>query len=178
MKTRAAITNYPSVAVEPSDFERLLTEPVEADTTTSSRPRQSSIGVGTLAALRADGVPLVTYPGQVCGGLSPARATTDIGIADIGRSVVLAFDRDDQSPIILGCIRQEGQGSRSAPQNHVEVEADGTRLKVSAQEQLVLRCGNASITLTKAGKVLIQGTYVSCASSGLNRVKGAAVQIN
>ena len=178
MKSRGAITNSLSLAVEPTDFERFLAEPVETDATPSSRPRQGSVGVGTLAALRADGVPLVTYPGQVGGGLSPARATTDVGIADIGRSVVLAFDRDDQSPIILGCIRQDGPGARSEPENHVEIEADGTRLKVSAQEQLVLRCGSASITLTKAGKVLIQGTYVSCASSGLNRVKGAAVQIN
>ena len=60
----------------------------------------------------------------------------------------------------------------------VEVDADGERLVVSAKEQIVLLCGQASITLTKAGKVLIQGTYVSTRSSGVNRVKGASVQIN
>ena len=60
----------------------------------------------------------------------------------------------------------------------VEVDADGERLMVSAKEQLVLRCGKASITLTKEGKVLIQGAYVSSRSSGVNRIKGGSVQLN
>jgi hypothetical protein len=42
----------------------------------------------------------------------------------------------------------------------------------------VLRCGQASVTLTKAGKVLIRGTYVSSRSSGVNRIKGGSVQLN
>ena len=58
------------------------------------------------------------------------------------------------------------------------VEADGERLVVDARDQLVLRCGKASITLTKAGKVLIQGTYLSSRSSGVNRIKGGSVQLN
>ncbi len=45
---------------------------------------------------------------------------------------------------------------------------------VSAKDELVLRCGKASITLTRAGKVLIQGSYVSSRSTGVNRVKGVA----
>ncbi len=60
----------------------------------------------------------------------------------------------------------------------VEVDADGQRLVVSAKEQLVLRCGKASITLTKAGKVTIEGSYVSSRSTGVNRVKGGSVQLN
>ena len=60
----------------------------------------------------------------------------------------------------------------------LEVDSDGQRITVSAREQLVLRCGEASITLTKAGKVLIEGTYVSSRSSGVNRIKGGSVQLN
>ena len=55
---------------------------------------------------------------------------------------------------------------------------DGQRLIVSAKEQLVLRCGKASITLTKAGKVLVEGTYLLSRSTGVNRVKGGSVQLN
>ena len=47
-----------------------------------------------------------------------------------------------------------------------------------SKEQLVLRCGKASITLTKAGKVLIDGSHVLSRSSGVNRVKGGSVQLN
>jgi hypothetical protein len=49
---------------------------------------------------------------------------------------------------------------------------------MTAREQLVLRCGAASITLTRDGKVLIQGAYVSHRSSGVMRIKGGSVQIN
>jgi hypothetical protein len=42
----------------------------------------------------------------------------------------------------------------------------------------VLRCGEASITLTKAGKILIRGTYVLSRSSGVNMVKGATIHLN
>jgi hypothetical protein len=52
------------------------------------------------------------------------------------------------------------------------------RMVVSAKEQMVLQCGKASITLTKAGKVLIQGSYVSSRSTGVNRVKGGSVHLN
>ena len=60
----------------------------------------------------------------------------------------------------------------------VAVDADGQRLIVNAKEQLVLRCGKASITLTQSGKVLIDGTYVLNRSSGVNRIKGGSVQLN
>jgi hypothetical protein len=43
---------------------------------------------------------------------------------------------------------------------------------------VVLRCGKASITLTKAGKIIIDGAYVSHRSSGVLRLRGGSVQIN
>jgi hypothetical protein len=58
------------------------------------------------------------------------------------------------------------------------VDADGERLLLSARNQLVLKCGKASITLTREGKVLIQGSYVSSRSTGVIRIKGGSVQLN
>jgi hypothetical protein len=49
---------------------------------------------------------------------------------------------------------------------------------VSAKERLVLRCGKASVTLTRAGKVIIEGSYVVSRSTGVNRIKGGSVQLN
>jgi len=60
----------------------------------------------------------------------------------------------------------------------VSVQSDDNRLVLSAEREIVLKCGNASITLTRAGKVLINGTYVVSRSSGYNKIKGAAVDIN
>jgi hypothetical protein len=59
-----------------------------------------------------------------------------------------------------------------------DVKIDGRRVTFEAKEEIVLRCGKASITLTRAGKVLIRGAYLLNRSSGVNRIKGGSVQIN
>jgi hypothetical protein len=57
------------------------------------------------------------------------------------------------------------------------VEPD-ERLTLTATREIVLQCGRASITLTRAGKVLVRGAYLSLRSSGVHRITGASVQIN
>jgi hypothetical protein len=60
----------------------------------------------------------------------------------------------------------------------VRAEIDGERRVIEAEREIVLRCGDASITLTRAGKVIIRGTYILSRSSGYNRMKGAAIDLN
>lgn len=132
--------------------------------------------VGTIVGFRDDGrIPLVTFPGITVNGPVEARTTVALEALDVGRNVVLVFERLDQlRPIVTGCLRAEpSPASRSC-----EFEADGERVVVSAKEQIVLKCGKASITLTKAGKILISGEYISSRSSGVNRVQGGSVELN
>jgi hypothetical protein len=90
----------------------------------------------------------------------------------VGREVVLLFEQGDPGwPLVMGVLR----APRPEP---VRTEIDGVKLVLTAEREIVLRCGEASITLTRAGKVLIQGTFVLTKSSGANRIKGAAVEIN
>jgi uncharacterized protein (DUF2345 family) len=79
---------------------------------------------------------------------------------------------------MIGLTRDNRPWPLTEQPGDVTVEADGTRLVVSARNQLVLRCGKASITLTKAGKVLIQGAYVSSRSSGVNSMTGGSIHLN
>jgi hypothetical protein len=136
--------------------------------------------MGTLIGFREDGsVPLVVFPGQPGSVAASAGTTVDVHGSHIGRQVVLVFvGGDPRQPLIVGVLRTGRSWSANEPAREIEVDADGERLMVSAKEQLVLRCGKASITLTKAGKVLIEGAYVSNRSSGVMRIKGGAVQIN
>lgn len=136
--------------------------------------------IGELLAIAEDGaVPMVRYEGQVGTAALRARTTVDLHGQHIGSPVVLMFDRGDtSSPIVLGVLRGKTGWPRDDPPAQVQVDADGRRMIVSASEQLVLRCGEASITLTKAGKVLIEGSYLSSQSTGVNRIKGGSIQLN
>jgi len=146
----------------------------------SNDAAQPGVATGVLVGFRdQDRTPLVMFAGQIGTAAVPARTTQDLHAAHIGWPVVLLFERADaRLPIIVGSIKRADGRSLPDHVGHAEVEADGERLIVSAREQLVLQCGKASVTLTKAGKVLIKGTYVSTYSSGANRIKGGSVQIN
>jgi hypothetical protein len=60
----------------------------------------------------------------------------------------------------------------------LEADVDGRRVKIVARDEIVLECGEASITLRRNGKVIVRGTYVETYSTGTNRVKGGQVRIN
>jgi len=55
---------------------------------------------------------------------------------------------------------------------------DGKRVLIEGRDEIVFRCGKSSITLRRNGKVVIRGTRIESVSRGLQRVLGAAVEIN
>lgn len=124
--------------------------------------------IGTLVGLDPGGMPLVAFPGAA--GPLAARTLALLRPEDVGAEVALLFEGGaPERPVIAGRLL------RPEP---VEVERDGERLELTAEREIVLRCGKASITLTRAGKVLIRGAYVSSRSSGVNKIKGGSVQLN
>jgi hypothetical protein len=134
--------------------------------------------VGRLVGLLNHSIPLVTFPGQRGNAALAARSTVDLRSEHIGSELILLFEANDPArPLIVGRL-QGGTCPLEQSPAHVLVDADDARLTITAADQLVLRCGKASITLTRAGKILIDGTYVSSHASGIQRIKGAAVQIN
>ena len=143
--------------------------------------------VGTLAGINDAGEPLVRHPLDPSGRVVLARTTVPIVPEQVDREVVLAFESGDLGkPIVLGVLRlpdgQEPSEPRVAPPTVirpiVQATLDGEQLVLTAEKEIVLRCGKASLTLTRAGKVLIRGTYLLSRSSGVNRIKGGSVQIN
>lgn len=165
-----------------TDLLRPLMEaaPLKAQSPEPRQDAQAGVVIGELIGITGEGrAPLVFYPGQPGSAALRARTVVDLHGPHIGRSIVLMFEGGNPSrPVIMGVL-QEGEGWPLDRQpGQVEVDADGQRMIVSAREQLVLRCGKASITLTKAGKVLIKGSYLLSRSSGVNRIKGGSVQLN
>ncbi len=164
-----------------NDLLRPLIESGQAKTPQPVTPADpSGIIIGELIGMTNEGrTPLVCYPGQPGTAALHARATVDLHGAHISHQVVLMFEAKDLAkPIIMGVLREsEGWPLEQRP-DQVEFDVDGERMIVSVKEQLVLKCGKASITLTKAGKILIRGGYISSHSSGVNRIRGGTVHVN
>ena len=132
--------------------------------------------VGKFAGFDGSGNPLVNFVADVSYEAVVARSMIRLQESQIGSDVVLAFEYGDiAKPIITGLLWQP---EKSPTQEPVVAELDGQRITLTADKEIVLRCGKASITLTRAGKVLIRGSYLLNRSSGVNRLKGGSVQIN
>jgi len=157
---------------------------LEQSVETAARPSDGSPSwpgsmIGEVIGFTNQGrTPLVFYRGQPGSAALAARTVVDLHGGHIGREVVLMFDGDPAKPIVMGILRDDSGWPLADPPGQVEIDADGARMVVGAKQELVLRCGKASITMTKSGKVLIQGTYVSNRSSGVMRIKGGSIELN
>jgi hypothetical protein len=145
--------------------------------------RLQGVVIGALVGFTTDGSPVVVYPGNRADGAIRARTTAILSGADLGRKVALLFeDGDPARPIVIGRLLRaaEPDSIKDEPPTApaVEVVRDGERLELTAEREIILRCGKASIVLTRAGKVLIRGAYVSSHSTGAYHIRGGSVNIN
>jgi hypothetical protein len=79
----------------------------------------------------------------------------------------------------MSTLRKKALAPRPAPKS--EAAAAPTveeQLVLSASKQITIQCGESSITLTAAGKIILRGKYIVSRSSGVHRIKGGSVQIN
>jgi hypothetical protein len=126
-----------------------------------------------------DDEPLVCELAELPGEVVRARTAIPLLRELIGSTVVVLFDHGDvRRPIVIGVLQKARAASAEPAPPLVSIQSDDQRLVLSAEREIELRCGDASITLTRAGKVLIRGKYVLSHSSGYNKIKGAAVDIN
>jgi hypothetical protein len=127
----------------------------------------------TVRVLNAGG-PMVDFEGNPAREPILASSVVAIEEKDCGRETVLMFeDGDPRRPIILGFVQDNVSKSKAVPAESVR-----DTLELTAERQVTLRCGEASITLTRSGKVLIRGKYLLSRSSGVNMVKGGVIQLN
>jgi hypothetical protein len=134
-------------------------------------PQPADVVIGRFVGIAEDGAPLVDFPDNPAGVPVRALATARYGAVVPGSSVGLMFLEGDRAqPLAIGVVAEQSE--------EVPVAATEERLTFTAAREIVFQCGRASIVLTRAGKVLVRGAYVSMRSSGIQRIIGASVQIN
>lgn len=161
------------------EFSVLSNKPLS----TRPQPLTPSIEAATarLQGFGLDDHPIVSGLQALPGEVVAARTTVPLRREMIGSEVVVLYDGGDhQRPIIIGVIQspQVAPAPASSPTRHISIDADDDRFVISAEREIVLRCGDSSITLTRAGKVIIKGNYILSRSTGYNKIKGAAIDIN
>jgi Domain of unknown function (DUF6484) len=118
-------------------------------------------------------------------GASPLRARTTLSLtgeamraaAAANQEVLVVFENESaDKPIVVGLLAPPSPAEKSAEE--LDATVDGRRVTFDARDEIVLRCGQASITLRRNGRIVIRGTYVETRSRGVNRIKGGSVQIN
>ncbi len=149
-----------------------------------SKPDSNALVKGTIAAIEADGVIWVLVSKDPRKPIQ-ARTLVDIDPTAIGNDVLLSFDdTSDDRPIILGLIQDRCKKKTNRERTYLDrdqVDAcyiDKERVEIEAKKEIVMRCGDASVTLRKDGKIIIKGIQVISRAKGANKIRGAAVTIN
>jgi Domain of unknown function (DUF6484) len=186
--------------------DRSSTDPLAVVASGSSTGGAPSVKVGRLISGSAPGALLVDFDGNGEGPLS-ARSVVALDSRALEEAIaarrvaVLLFENGDpRLPIIIGLVAPEPgaallgallapaaaapvpaapvPASAPAPGSPVEARVDGKRVVLEGQEEVVLKCGEASITLKRDGKLILRGAYVETRAKGVNRIKGGSVKIN
>lgn len=160
----------------------------------------AAVVLGKIVAVTPEGGVRVELPDAA--GARAARLAAPLSQGELlaamqaGRSVVLAFENGDPAlPIVIAVMQAPAAGAVPLPASGatdaatssqrdpasprvIEANVDGKRVRIVAQDEIVLECGSASITLRRNGRVVVRGTYVETYSEGTNRIKGGQVRIN
>lgn len=139
-----------------------------------AEPQQAGAVMGKLVAIEA-GRPTVEFDAGQGLCRMPARVLQDMAPGGeawlVGQTVLMMLAQGDAAlPIIVGRVGE------TLPQPSVDMNAD--ELNFEGREQVVLRCGEASITLKADGQVLIKGSRLLSRASESNKIRGATVLIN
>jgi hypothetical protein len=178
----------------------------DAGAAATTAPAALSMKVGRLLSGSAPGKLLVDFDGNPHGALIARtvmaldQQSLDEAIAARRTAVLLFENGDARLPIVVGLVAADpgasllsallAPASISAPVTapapaaaaalaaSIDARVDGKRIVLEGQEEVVLKCGAASITLKRDGKLILRGAYVETHAKGVNRIKGGSVKIN
>ena len=137
--------------------------------------QMTGVSVLRVVGTNTEGQPLL----QLDGAEAPVSAAVvwmkDVPAWDrcVGLRVVAAFPEGDETgPVVLGLL-DAPPGPSTAPGKGKE-----KRLHLEGEEEVVIECGKSKIALRADGRIEIRGGHLISRSSGPNKIKGAAVNIN
>lgn len=146
--------------------------------------------IGTFIGMAPGNLALVELGGLTAAPII-AESCVPLDALAAGRPVVVGFlGSNTAKAVILGFLaRSHGAESPEAKSPATTtsspaservpvVEIDGQRLVFTADREIVLRCGTASVVLSKDGRITLEGVHIRSRAKGVNRIVGGTVQLN
>jgi hypothetical protein len=152
--------------------------PLSSQDAGTAPARSSGVTLGRIVAVQPPDVALVTFEGRAADPPLRARSLVSLLASDVGRDIALMFETGDPiRPIVIGRIEKAPAASaRRASAEPLIIDAESVLL--TSGREIVLRCGEATLTLRRDGKLVLRGAYVETHAAGVNRIKGGCVKIN
>ncbi len=142
--------------------------------------------LGQIVGVDREGRLLVDYEENPHGPLPAALmrapvgppAGPDAGGLRVGEEVVLLFRSGaSDRPLIIGRVASDEPEVDGAA-SELAVRVDGQRVVVEGREEVVLQCGEASITLSRDGSIALRGSVIESRARYTNRLRGGSIELN
>jgi hypothetical protein len=154
---------------------------IQDDSEVDAAPEETTmpsgaLTVGRVIAMTGDGV--LVAVGERRPRLYRLRhSAIRLAREDLGKQVVLqqsvSFDGGGETEWFL-----LGRLSAAPWEQDGEPSPGSEALELGLDRDLILRVGRATLTLTMAGTIALEGEYVVPDAAGTNRIRGATVEIN
>lgn len=97
-------------------------------------------------------------------------STIEIGACDIGKNVFLIKPANSKKHVILGLLKKPLSSCRESKMPQT--------LELSATQNIVIRCGESSVSLNGAGKIEINGVSLKMNAGKETEIKSAKISLN
>ena len=110
-------------------------------------------------------------------------ATLERAARDRQEALLLFEDADPRRPVLVSLLRSRTPLTDAVlagplPAGEKVARVDGKRVEIEGREEVVLRCGKASITLRRDGRIILRGVNVVSQAEQAQKIRGGKVQIN
>jgi hypothetical protein len=151
----------------------------------NASPSGAQIITGHLAGIDKEGRILFVAeqsdepPTPVTIGVSLPDAALVPAARNFQRALVVRTSETPPRLVLLSLLRERiDSAARNAAPGQLELKVDGETLRLTAEREIELKCGNASLILRQSGRVILKGTHLVNSSRGPIKIKGATVDIN
>jgi len=163
-----------------SPLETLLAKPVQDISTPKRLAAMSAVALGRILEVTLDGRVALSIPAIGAEPLWAAGSLCRLSPEQVGVTCAVQFvDGDITRPVIIGALLDQSDGMVKRASVTVTQDNEPEKLlELEAKEQLILRCGKASIVMTADGVIDMRGVNLTSHTQQTHRILAASLRAN